>query len=382
MLADNELKSSFNTVSGEARVATIIDSISINFKNGAVSYNTREQTSGYSTITNEGGSVKLSLGNVAGSAILYSKDTVRFTSGHEASLTTTHSFAIPTEDVKQMVGVFDTNDGVAFGCKGEEFGIWYSVKGVHTFISSKDFNVNKLDEKGYHAPLVKPEEWNDYRISYGGGSLPIYFSIFTGWEAGWQLVHVLEGVVLANASLPLATLISRSGIGGSVSMRSKSWRAGSATTLASLAVSDRYFSYNAMEQDIPSGQDTAVLLIRSKDVYLGGNNTVQCKPTIITAISHGVHPVLIAVITNPLIADPIVWEDTDTENSTCEFATGAFEVLGAIPKSSPMGVLNKDDKGTVQINNLILHPKDTIAIVALSTAHSNITVAMTIREEF
>lgn len=392
MLVDNEMKSAMNTVSGELQTAQRADKVSINFQYGPVGYNVNKVIEGGGIIDRYKALARVGIDGNISSATLISKDSVRYTSGHECLGAISHIFAEPEENVNQYAGILNEVDGLAFGYKGLDFGVWYIEGGNQNFIKQSDFNANKLDSKGYHAPLINPQRLNIYKISYAWhGGLPIYFSVFTGWQTGWQLVHVIDEVNtstethLENPSIPVSAKIERtSGTGNPMDMYCGSWRAGSLVSPSTIVAADRFFSYRIVEQDISSNTDTAVLLIRNKQVYQGKINHVKVTPLFVTFITSGAQDVLFAGVKDPTIIGTPNWIDTDTENSVCEFATGSFEVTSGISNSAPISVLGKTDKGTIDAERFgfVIYPGELLAVVARSSANSTITTAMTVKEEF
>ena len=390
---DNEYKSPMSTVSGELQVASRTDDISVNFQYGPSTFDTVTALVGAGAVGSYKAMAKVSIDTGVDSACLSSKESVRYRAGHESLGAMSHIFAEPQENVNQYMGFLDTEDGFALGYQGLQFGAWYIEGGNYNFIPQTQFNANRVDGLRLWGFDIDPQKLNVYKITYAWhGGLPAYFSVYGGHKVGWVLMHVVDEINttvethLENPSLPLAVKIERtSGTGAAGSMYSGSWRGGVVTGPGGEAnLSTRMFHYAALEVATVGGQDTAILLIRSKLTFQGKTNHITQKPMIVSFVSSGAQDVVIRGVLNPTLAVAPVWADTDTDNSVSEWSPGPIQVTSSIPAHAPVTILAKSDSREVDAGRrrLSLFPGQTLAIVASSSANSSVSVSLSINELF
>lgn len=153
-----------------------------------------------------------------GSAIMTSVLPARYRPGQGVTARFTGLWDTSAANSKQFIGMGDNGDGYFFGYSGTAFGILHKNRGVETFISTTDWNHDKMDGTGPSGMVWDKTKGNIMQIAYpylGYGS--IKFSIQEEEHGHMTLVHEIRytnahvNTQLSNPSLKFKAYATNSG---------------------------------------------------------------------------------------------------------------------------------------------------------------------------
>lgn len=239
-------------------------------------------------------------------------------------------FQRTTDASLQLVGLYDTNNGMAVGYVdiGGPFSILYRNDGVDTVVPQASFNVDPLDGTGPSGILLNTETFNTYRISFVwyGTNIVRYQVLNTNNE--WVTFHEIENVnilpdaAFSNPYLPLRAEQANLGVVTADLLYVKGWKAAvihSGETNAGIRTFD-------MQQTVTTAStaETYMFTIRDKSAFGGEANKVITK---LRRIGGGnalnqTFPVIIRYYNNSTLTGA-VFTDVNTDNSVMEVDTSA-----------------------------------------------------------
>jgi len=184
------------TVFGELSVAELTPIIQIYF-----SYNNNPQLSettitGTGTITNSNSMVVASTGaSINSSAIWNTIKTTKYQAGEGLTLRFTGVFTAGVVGNDQLVGAFDTSDGVGFGFNGTNFALFKRSNSSTTWVNQTAWNIDILDGTGTSGININFGDGfgNVFQVSYqylGFGAIDFFVeNPTTGF---FVLVHIIR----------------------------------------------------------------------------------------------------------------------------------------------------------------------------------------------
>jgi hypothetical protein len=284
--------------SGELIVGNRVDDISVNFQ---YSISTRDIKDG-GTVTGTGnvthaGSVALtSVGTGVGSAVIETRDSIRYRPGHECYVSGSVIMATPEENVNQYFGFLNNTDGICYGYQGVEDGLWFIEGGNVSFIPRSEWNMDRLNGQGGEFNPSK------YKINPQTGQVPNIKYVWHGFRNmtmeiidskgefipchRLEFINTATQVHLENPHLPVSMKIERTtGTGANLSVQCGSIRAGVVSGREEDNASNRWFAAFTLDQAVGTN-DYHLLTLRSKSTYQGKNNHLKTRVKILVSTNN------------------------------------------------------------------------------------------------
>lgn len=288
-ITDRQGRSAKISQKGELLTGSNIDDVDVNFQYTIRSAETVATTTGTGVISHPGtnGSyAQLSPGTGVGSALLVSRNPVRYRAGHEVYCEISTIFRTPEANLNQWFGFLNDDDRWVIGYQGLEFGLLYREGGNDTFISQDDFNIDKLDGTGPSGYTINPQAINVNRMAFvWHGGLPLTVEMQIGQQ--FYPVHVLDfsNVIsethLENPHLPIGGLIERtSGTGTDDEMRTGSWRGGSVAS--DRGEIDDWTAWTTLDVALGNNVRTNIHTLVNPSTWQGKTNHIVYELGIIT----------------------------------------------------------------------------------------------------
>lgn len=373
---DQNGNQSFNTVIGEQVIAEKQDFVNVMFQYNVSDYDVKSEITGTGSITHENAKAQLHTGTGIGKAVIYSRDVVRYTTGHEVNIEMTQIFATPQENTTQKQGLGNADDTFAgFGYNGLSFGIWLQT----------------VEDGLFHIPLtidnLNPQKYNIYRISYGWyGILPIRFSYFNSISNKWICVYEYskvnntENPHLANPTQPLINIIERvSGSGEDMIMQTSSWRGCINGKRPIYTLMDRKFMVKTVKS---TTLNTPIISIRSKSLFQGIRNNVRVRIGTFTSVSDGAQPIQFDIYSKGTLVGG-TWTDRDINNSVIQYNNTAtsFTPTGNIDGGTGLAKVDRD-RINLFGNDVVISIMAGEELHIIATGNNNISLYFRWIEEF
>lgn len=321
----------------------------------------------------------LTVSSTTGTALVQSKNAVRYRSGHTGFGDFTASFV---GDGTGEIGLFDDQDGFKIRV----------VNGVMSVLRKKggaDFNVVSQENFNGFVDFTKLDltKINIFRIVFGYlGVANCQFLVRQ--DNKWKLLHylttenLLGGTTVNNPNFPISVATS-----GAMVVKSASWNGGVLDGADLNEAGSRYFSSNITET-LATTTLATMGTFRNKATYKTLNNKVKAKLLkanfFIDPPESGNGVVEIKVIKNAIIGTP-TWSDVDVDNSvierdnTANYTSGGQTILtewlpyssatGNNPKSGGLNDFNAEQLG------LFLLPGEIATITAQNVVgNTNVNV--------
>ena len=368
---DHEGKSPMSTVFGEMQVGFKMDDVSLQFQYNNSTRDVTETISGTGVVGNSGSEANLNTGVGVGLASLTSRDAVRYRPGHEMIAMFTTHYDTPEVNVRMQHGLLNDADGVTFGFKDTDFGVYFLENSNETFTAQSAWNVDKLDGSGPSRHLLNPQALNIYKISLGWlGIAPIMFSVYAGYVKGWVLCHVIDLANvsatphLKNPSLPVKAVVERtSGTGADLHLHTSSWRAGVVAGQAEKGASNRWFSTGATLV-LANWTGTTyghLFSIQSKGTYQGKVNHILSELGVASFATDATKNVEFVGIINGVLAGNTAFADIDTANSVMSVSTGGT-VVGTTSGASTVLAKVEGRRADLLDTGITIHPGDIFSL--------------------
>lgn len=343
----------------------------------------------------------LHTGTGVGSAALWSKDAIRYVTGHEfyAEMTAFNDRDLVTQgDIENTViryGVGDTGgigDAMCFTIIAGEMFIEIRADGVVQLIPRSEWNGDQLD--GSKNPITNPSGKTIYDVFMnlwtmrGGwyGILPLQFGVFAEADKGYIAIHTYDKSNkqkrphLGNPVLGMFMEIERtSGAGADLALNSSSWRGGIVGKINKEALDDRYEIFKVINKAIPAGDvPIPVITIRNAGTYFGKPNHTRCRYGTVNLIADGTKPTIWQVFHNGILTGA-VFTDKNVNFSTLSSDTSATAIT---PTADEIGIHNSAKVDNDRINLftadavLAIHPNDTITLTAMSANNTEVTASI------
>lgn len=369
----------YNTITGERIVSEKQDLVNVKFQFNVSDYDVYKEISGTGSITHSNAKSQLRTGTGVGKAIIYSKDFLRYATGHEVNFEMTQIFGTPEENTIQIQGLGNTDDTLCgFGYNGLQFGIW-----LHTVDSVTKYHV-PLD-----IPELNPQKYNIYKVKFGWyGILPIRFEYFSAIKKEYIEVYEYSGINttenphLANPTQPLINWVERlSGTGQDIVLQSSSWRGCINGKIPLYTLMDRKFMIKTSKA---VSTNTPILSIRSKTTFQGLRNNVRVRLATFTSISDGAQSVEFDIYTSGTLVGG-TWVDRDADNSTIEYNNTATSFTPPVGVEVEGGTgLAKVDRDRINLftNDIVISLRAGEILHVIGNGNNNIINYFRVVEEF
>lgn len=390
---DYARRQAFSTVFGESVRGGFHDDVSVQFQYNVSARDVSTTTSGTGVVAHSGEQVSVAAGTGVGSALVTSKDAIRYRPAHEAVAQFTTVYEAAQSGVKQYHGLLNSDDAVAFGTQDGVFGVWLIMGGVETFIPQSSWLGDKCDGLGSSGFTLDPTKKNIYMVQYGWlGIAPIIWSVYTGYSTGWVVVHyhdvVNEQTIphLHNPSLPLAMKCVRaSGSGTDAKIKSSSWRAGVVASEVVTNSSNRWFANTVLEAAISGGgvRDN-IFTLSNPTTFQGKTNHIVVEIGIVTFDNAGNKPVAFYGSINCTLSGATGPTPKDATNSVISLYTGGTVTAGTQGPAATLVKAGGDRRTEVLNTGLLVYPGTTFTIeaVAASAFSGNVSVSCRWVERF
>jgi len=340
---------SHNTIIGENVTAQRVSQINVMFQHNISPYDVLTEISGTGTLSQLNAKAQLNTGLGIGKAVIISKDSLTYFTGHQIGFEKTMVFAEPQLNTNQKMGMGNESDTFAgFGYKDLEFGIWLQlVDSPITFIPQSEFNRDNLTGLSGSKYSINPDKFNIYKVTLGWyGILPIDFHVFDPSSRDYIKVHSYDGINkstnphLADASQPLISIIERlSGTGANMTMQTSSWWGG----IYGLVPNNRAIRNFLIKTTKSTTDNTPIISIRNKTTFKGIKNNIQVRIGTFTVVSDGAQSVELDIYKDGILTGG-VWNEVDADSSVIEYnnTATAFTPTGNVVGGTGISKVDSD----------------------------------------
>jgi hypothetical protein len=338
--------------SGELIIGSKSDDISVNFQYQISTKDIRNGGSqtGTGSVDHLGSTAGVSTGTGVGSAIIETRDAIRYRPGHECYLSGSCILAPFEENVNQYFGFLNNTDGICYGAQGLEDGLWFIEGGNVQFTPRSEWNVDKLNGRGGadnpsgykidpqtgQVPNIK-YVWHGFRnitievIDENGNFIPCHKLTF---------INTATQVHLENPHLPVSMKIERTqGTGADLTIECGSIRAGVVAGQEEDNASNRWFPAFTLDNTVTGGSDYHLLTLRSKASFQGKNNHLKTRVKILVSTNNTNQDAiffatrLAALNAGDQSTITGAFVDVDTEDSVMEKATNFFTLTSTLTEA-------------------------------------------------
>lgn len=355
--------------SGELVIASKVDDISVNFQYGLRTADTIATVSGTGATGSLGSLAYVETGTGVGSAVIESKDAVRYRAGHQCYYDPSVIIPAPEAGVNIYVGALNGTDGICWGYQGLTLGLWYIEGGNENFIPQADWT-DKLDGTGASGYVLDPSAaqipklrytWHGIKdISYGfdtgnGNIVEVYRKKFVNVETAPE-TH------LENPNLPMSVKVVRAtGSGSNLRVYTGSWRAGSYAGRDEANLSDYWVNVTVLDHPLTGSVNNNIVAIRNKANYAGKVNHIKVEIGVVTFTNDGNKTVAIYGNKGATPSGMGAWTDVDTVNSTLEYAVGGT-LTGGNRGAATLLKASQDRRTDVLNTGIYIYPGETLYI--------------------
>ena len=364
-----------NTSFGERKVAAFTPMILVQFQYNISTEDVTTTLDNGGTVTQDDSMAVVSSSTaVDGTAIVMSKDVLRYRPGYEAEAKFTAMFPNGgVAGVTQYVGLFDSNDGYFVGFDGTDFVVAIRKDGSDTKVTQSNFNINNLSE----LPLRDFTKLNVFRISFGWlGTSPIIFEI-QAKDGSWIPFHKFEiagentGPSVTNPVLPICCDVTKTSGGTDIIVKSASWSGG--VNGDPLDVGERHF-LDSDAATLVGAAEQHLFTIRNKTTFQSKTNRVVVIPKILFVEADGTKRVDFFGYLNATITAP-TYADHDAANSVIEVDKLATIAGGTLRIKIPLAKIDSD-RILLKPFGIKLRPGDTFTITSLSASASDVEAVL------
>ena len=395
-LTDYAGLSAHNTIFGETTVGNRRDYISSNFNWGVSTRDGVKTTTGTGAIGKTADPKQASLASFStgvgvGSAEYITLDSIRYRAGHEIVSNFTAAFENAQAGVDSKIGLGDTDNRLALGFQGTVFGIWHKNGGTETFIPQSEWNGNRLDGTADRDEFFV--DWaglNVFKLQLGYlGIAPIVFSMYCGFNIGWQVLHVIDltnkSPAITHVSNPFLKLQSKiqraSGSGTNARILTGSWRGGVIGSDGEDNSSDRWNVYSVTGKTLATGRNN-IFTLKNIGTFNGTANAIRVQMAIVSIAVDGNKSIEFRATKNAIVTGS--YADIDTANSVVQVLVGGAAptngVIGAGTVHGKVSSRRDDVRGT----GFYMRPNETLTFEAVPEGAFTGTVSLSVRwiEEF
>lgn len=355
--------------SGELITASKVDDISVNFQYGIRTADVETTVSGTGAFGATGSLAYVETGTGVGSAMIQSKDSVRYKAGHQCYFDPSVLIPAPEDGVNIYVGALNNVDGICWGYQGLTLGLWFIEGGNFNFIPRTEWT-DKLDGKGESGYEINPNAaqipklrytWHGIKdISYGfdlgnGNVIEVYRQTFINTQTAIE-TH------LENPNLPMAIKVERtSGTGSNIRVYTGSWRAGSYAGQDENNLSNYWVNVTALDRPLTSSVNNNIVAIRNKSTYNGKVNHIKVELGVVTFANDGNKTVAVYGNKGASVTGLGAFTDVNTVNSTLEYAVGGT-LTGGTRGAATILKASQDRRSDVIGTGIFIYPGETLYI--------------------
>ena len=360
------------TAFGDLRVAPLTPQVQLMFPyniNGALTKTT--VANGGSVTAVDSMAQAQTSANAAGSAVLASRDPLKYRSGCGAMARFSARYTAGVANSRQIVGMGDAEDGVFFGYNGATFGILHRVNGVDNWIPQTSWNMDKMDGSGVKTNpsqmLYDPTLLNVFQIQFqwlGAGQME-----FSMEEQTTGLFVPVHRIRFANTSTTPALY------NPIIPLHIEATNTGNTTNLVTRSASMSAFSEGIEVVTGPSNVVTGsathsgegkLFHIRNKSTYISKPNRISM---ILKSLSTGNDTNKLStfkIYINATLSGTASWSDVDGNDSVAEKDTAQDYVSGG--KLVFAGTVGKDAGQAFLLNNprVTLRPGEIMTVTSVN----------------
>ncbi len=326
---DTKITNFPRTAFGELSIAEMTPLIQVYFSYNNDPQLTKTAVTGIGTVTNNNSMVVVSSGaSTNSSASLCTIKPIKYKSGQGLTMRFTGVFDAGVVGNDQMVGGFDTVDGLGFGFNGTDFGIFKRSHSVTVWVNQTDWCQDVLDGSGSSGVNINFGDGfgNVFQVSYqylGFGA--IQFFVENPSTGLFVLVHVIKYANTSTLpsfqtpSFPMSIESINTTNTTDIIVKSGSMVAG---------VEGKIIYTGPQENDswllvpISNGTETLISAYNSKTVFEGKMNKTITYPTFLSfATGDRDKPQILRIRKGATFTTPI-WTDVITGVSSIEKLTG------------------------------------------------------------
>lgn len=322
---------SFVSTFGEAIVSSVQNQIAVQFRYG-IPPDAIIDIITTGTVEVIDGICRLETGAGGGEVSLRSKRRVPYQAGHESFTMFTGSFTLGgIETSFQLLGLYDSSNGVAIGFDGPRFSIMIRRNGTSTFVGQSEFNRDTLDGNGSSGFVIDPTKINVFRIAFGWlGSAPIKYQVMKE-DGTWIVFHMIEqpnSATTTSFQYPTLPFTAKAKcFTTNLLIKTSCWDAGIVGSQGSTAA--RLFTVDTA-QTVGVTTETHILTIRSKTTYRGLDNFIEAVLLTMgggaTDFNNSIN--ILRLRTNATVTG-LSYSDVNTTNSIMELSTAGTYTAGS-----------------------------------------------------
>lgn len=284
------------------------------------------------TVTQANSQAVLQTGtNSAGSAILESIISARYSPGQGQIGRFTAAFTAGKANSQQEIGIGDSTDGFFFGYQGATFGIFRRQNGTDFFIPQSQWNgLDRFDGNGPSGATINPTLGNVYMIRYqwlGYGAIRYWIEDPT--TGVLTLVHT---ILYAN------TVITPSVFNPNLPVHARVVNSGNATNLTLLSASMGIYAegppnetgvrWSVGNRKTGITTETSVFALQNKSTFAGATNRARIHVDSIGSALSGGPDSQYRLVLNPTLGGSPSFTDIATTQSVAAFDVAGTTVTG------------------------------------------------------
>lgn len=370
---------------GEILSANLYPQFQISFNYNINSELLKSTVAGSGSITQSNSKAVVSTtANANSSALLESKQPVRYLAGTGSIVRFTGVFTAGKASSTQELGIGDANDALVIGFDGANFGINRRQNGVDNWTYQGDFNEDALNLNSPSRFNFDPTKGNIYQIAYqwlGFGEIRFYvedpkigkFIVFHRIK----YANLNTNPTIYNPSLPMRIYARNNTNNTAITTQCASFGA----FLTGLGNNDGLLhSLNNSKTGITT--ETSVLTMRNKTSYASKTNRTPVKLQYISLSTDGTKIVKFRLVKNTTLGGSPSYADLSTNTSVIDYDVAGTTLTGGTEILSVQ--LGKTDSRTIDLENydIYLYPTETLTIGASSTSSVDAGVSIGFKELF
>lgn len=311
---------------------------------------------------------------------------IRHISGYGGLVRFTALFTDCATGSEQIIGLGDENEGLFFGCNGNEFGIMRRSNGVDTWTAKRSWSgspntsadlINNLDvTKG-----------NVYQIQFQWGYGEIRFFIEDPDTGKLAIVHRIQYAnkntvpSIINPHLPLYANVANTSNTSDIVLKTPSGIGGLEGQIPN-AVNPFTLSNSQVVSKSVGAAMVNILTISNTEIFQGVSNTTQIQPAYLTIATDGNKSVSVNGYVNAALGGTPSFTAIDADTSIAFYDTAGTTVTGGTLFFSIVAA--KTDTIAIDLHQfgIFLNPGDTLTIAAQSATLNQVEIGLAWHEHF
>ena len=317
------------TAFGELSIASLTPSIQAYFTYGVNMQLMSTSVTGSGSIIETDGMGTVSTGAaVSSSARIHSIKPVKYRAGQGTLVRYTAVFTAGVAGNTQMVGAFDSDNGLGFGYNGTDFGIFRRSGGSTVWTNQTAWNIDKLDGTGPSGLNIDFSQGfgNVFELKYqylGFGTLA--FDVENPGTGMFLTVHKIQYPntatvpVFRNSSFPLAIETINTTNNTDIAIKSGSMLAG---TEGEVMYTGPGFNSSWNNIAVANGTETFIAAFKVKTTFGGINNKAIVYATLLSLATGSTDKSQIIRLRKGATFTAPVWTDVNASQSSVQRLTG------------------------------------------------------------